>query len=185
MKTLTIAMLAFSATASVAQSEPPPDELVKRLTAVVRKECPDAQFEVDGNTFTAKRGTMMFTLHGRSMGGEIRSKTYQEEGPNYKGFMLKVSLQPGHAVTQAVTPQTLRGPYFPTYIDDPPTPDGENHYWVAFSYGSRLDKKLKTAILDAISRPNFPMKERAKADSQEEEAVPAGQSQSQPPAGAP
>lgn len=173
MKILTFAVLTFAATASVGRSEPPPDELVNRLTAVICKECPDAEFEVADNAFTAKHGTMMFTLHGRSMGGAIRSKTHQEEGPNYKGFMLKVTLQQGREVHQAVTPQTLRGPYWKTYIDDPPTPDGENHYWAAFSYGSRLDQKLKTAIEEAISPTNFPTRERAKSDSEEEQAAPA------------
>jgi hypothetical protein len=44
---------------------------------------------------------------------------------------------------------------------------------VAFSYGSRLDKKLKVAIEEAISRTNFPTKERTKSDSEEEKAAPA------------
>jgi hypothetical protein len=173
MKILTFAVLMFAATASVGRSEPPPDELVNRLTAVIREECPDAEFEVAGNTFTAKHETMMFTLHNKSMTGAISPRTHQKEGPNYKGFLLKVTLEQGRRVNQAVTPQTLRGPYFPTYIDDPPTPDGKNQYWVAFSYGSRLDKKLKTAVEEAISRTNFPTKERAKSDSEEVKAAPA------------
>jgi hypothetical protein len=173
MKTLIMVVALVSAIASVGRPEPPPDELVNRLTAVIRKECPDAEFEVADNTFTAKHGTMMFTLHNKSMTGAISSRTHQKEGPNYKGFILKVTLEQGRRVNQVVTSQTLRGPYFPTYIDDPPTPDGKNQYWVTFSYGSRLDKKLKTAIEEAISRTNFPTKERAKSDSEEEKATPS------------
>lgn len=150
MRTSIVTALVLFAIASVARSEPPSDELVKRLTAVIREHCPDAKFKVEGNTFTAKHGTMMFTVHGRFMSGEIRPKAHQEEGPNFKGFLLTVTLEQGHRVNQAATPQTLRQPYWKTYINDPLTEDGENQYWIRFSYGSRLDEKLKKAILDAL-----------------------------------
>lgn len=108
MRTSILTVLVLFAIASVARSEPPSDELVKRLTAVIRQHCPDAQFKVEKNTFTAKHGTMTYTVHGSFMTGEISPKTYQEEGPNFKGFLLTVTLEQGHRVNQAVTPQTMR-----------------------------------------------------------------------------
>ena len=128
----------------------PPEELVKKLSDAILKHCPDAKIEVTKEAFLAKDGTMQFTVHGQSMTGEISRKTFQEEGPNYKGFMLRISLVDGKYRGQAGVPQTLNRPYYPIFIDAPATADGNQHYSVSFSYGSRLDRKLKQAILDAV-----------------------------------
>ena len=133
-------------------SELPPDKMIKTLTAVIRAYCPEAAIETGNNLFTAKYGTMMFTLHGKSMTGEITATTHQEEGPNFKGFVLMVSMEKGPYTGQAVIPHVLHGPYYPTFIDGPPTKDGTNHYRIVFSYGSRLDPKLKQAIFDALPK---------------------------------
>jgi hypothetical protein len=116
---------------------------------------PDAEFKREDNSFIAKHGTMIYTLHSRAKTGAVSENTYQKEGPNYKGFLLTVTWQHGAPVTQAQTPQTLEGPYFPTFINDPATEDGRNHYWVAFSYGKRLDLELKAAILEALPKARF------------------------------
>ena len=98
---------------------------------------------------------MMFTVHGRSMTGEVSRETYEEEGPNYKGFLLRVSLHEGVYSGQAAVPQTLQGPYYPTFIDAAATPDGKKYHSVSFSYGSRLEPKLKQAIMDTIPKTKF------------------------------
>ena len=150
MNTLMLMALALLATAPRGVTEPLPDDLVKRLGAAVRQHCPEAQIEVTETAFTAKYGTMMFTVHARNKTGEVQATTYQEEGPNFRGFLLSVSREEGAYRGAAVTPQTLQGPYFPTYVDAPPTEDSKGHYWIRFSYGSRLDPRLKEALLAAL-----------------------------------
>lgn len=130
----------------------PSEDVIKSLTETLQKHCPDAKFEVKNNEFIAKHGTMQFTVHGHSMTGEISRDTHQVEGPNFKGFLLRVSLQDGAYNGQADVPQTLKEPYFQTYIDAPATPDKKHYHWVSFSYGGRLDPKLKQAIFEAIPR---------------------------------
>lgn len=139
----------------VSRAGDPTDDVIRVLAETLRRQCPEAKIDVTDNGMVAKQGTMMFTLHGRYMTGEIRSQTHQEEGPNFKGFLLKISLHEGDYDGQAVVPQTLHGPYFPIFIDAPMTADGKRHYWVSFSYGSRLDEELKKAILGAIPRTKF------------------------------
>jgi hypothetical protein len=56
---------------------------------------------------------------------------------------------------QAMVPQELHGPYYPTFINAPPTEDGGNHYWISFSYGSRLGPGLKQAIFDALPKQDL------------------------------
>jgi hypothetical protein len=154
MKTLLLSAAALFAAIGVCRSEPPPDQLVKTLMVIIREHCPDATITTN-DIFTAKHGTMMFTLHGGLMTGEISPKTYQEEGPNFKGFLLTVGVEKGRYGGQAVVPQELRRPYFSTYISAPATEDGKNHYWIRFSYGGLLDPKLKQAIFAALPGGKF------------------------------
>jgi len=151
--TTTIMLLAV---VSAAVGAPPPEDMVKALSDTIRKKCPEAKIEVTTGAFVAKHGTMMFTLHSTAKSGEISSQTYQQEGPNFKGFILRVALEDGKYGGAAKVPQTLQDSYFPTFIDTPATDDGKKHYQVHFSYGSRLDPELKNAILEAIPKTQLP-----------------------------
>jgi hypothetical protein len=131
-------------------AEPPPEPLVKKLTDIIRSHCADAEIGVTNDVFRAKYGTMMFTLHTRQKTGEVSTNTYREEGPNFKGFLLTVTLEKGGYQGAAVVPQELHGPYFPTFLNAPRAEDGQHHYLIHFAYGSRLDPKLKAAILEAL-----------------------------------
>lgn len=150
----TVAMVLV--TASLGYAAAPPDALVRSLTTVIRKHCPDAEIEMIDQTFVAKSGTMKFTVHARSKTGEIFPRTHEDEGPNFKGFLLRVSMHPGPYEGAAVVPQTLQGPYYPTFIDASPTSTGDGYLWVSFAYGSRLDAELKQALLEALPRMRFP-----------------------------
>jgi len=156
MRQVILAIAAVLMTASVGYAAPPPESLVRSLTATIRKHCPDAEIEVSEQGLVAKSGTMTFAVHSRSKTGEISPKTHEEEGPNFKGFLLRVSMQAGPYEGAAVVPQTLQGPYFPTFIDAVPTPTSDGHFWVNFSYGSRLDADLKQALLETIPQKRFP-----------------------------
>lgn len=178
MKTLPIALLVFATTALNGNADQLPEELVKKLRAAIEEHCPDAQIEVTESGFTAKHGTMMFTLHSKSKTGEVYPQTYQEEGPNFKGFLLRVSIQKGPYQGAAVIPQTLQGPYFPTFIDAPATDDGRNYYWVMFSVGSRLDEKTRDALFDAIPKtklqPGDPANGSKPLRSEPDQTTPTG-----------
>lgn len=155
MMRLILSVALLVATGAASSKDAPPDELVKKLTGVIREYCPDASILVTNGLFRATYGTMMFTLHGRQKDGEILTETHQQEGPNFKGFLLGVSVEKGPYGGQAVVPQELHGPYFASFIDGPATEDGKNHYWIVFSYGSRLDPRLKQAIFAALPRRKF------------------------------
>ena len=151
-----ISVLVLAALATPAGAAPPPEELVQKLSGAIRKHCPEAVIEVTGDGFAAKHGTMTYTLHGRSKTGEVSAETYPQEGPNYKGFMLSVALRDGGYEGAAKVPQTLQGPYFPTFLDAVPVDAGKKHYYIHFSYGNRIDRELMKAIVDAIPRSRLP-----------------------------
>jgi hypothetical protein len=147
---IAIMMVLFIAGGSMAA--PPPDDMIKKLTQTIKKLCPESTIEVTKDAFTAKHGTIVYTLHSRSKTGEVYPQTYQQEGPNFKGFMLNVSLQEGQYGGAAAVPQILQGPYFPTFLDAVPVEEGKKHYMVHFSYGSRLDPELMKAIYNVIPK---------------------------------
>ena len=130
----------------------PSEEMVKKLSEAILKHCPDAKIEVTKDAFVAKDGTMMLTLHRRGKAGEVYRETYSEEGPNHKGFLLRVSLNGGAYSGAAAIPQTFQEPYFQRFFTATPTDGGKKHFLIDFSYGSRLDPELKQAILEAIPK---------------------------------
>lgn len=127
-----------------------PKELVDKVTAIVRKHYPEAKINLTNQIFQASHGTMVFTVHGHEMTGEVQRTPHQEEGPNLKGFLLRISVAEGRYQGQAGVPQTLPGPYYPTYIDAPPMDGGKSHYRISFSYGSRVDDGFKKAVFESL-----------------------------------
>jgi hypothetical protein len=140
--------------ASVAplSAAPPPQEIVDAVTKAIRAHCPDAVITVGKDGLTASHNTMTFTLHGRSMTGEISAKTHTEEGPNFKGFLLRLTLEDGSYQGQAAVPQTLQDPYWRTFLDAIPVPGANRHYWLSFAEGTRLDPELRKAIFAALPK---------------------------------
>lgn len=151
-------------------ARPPEPQLVQAITAAITNLCPEAKIETTAYAFTAKYSTMVYMVHSRSKTGEVYPQTHQEEGPGFRGFMLRVSLEDGKYEGAACVPATLQGPYYPTFIDAPSTDAETKHYQVHFSYGAKLDPKLKEAIFEVIPKTRF---------------QPAGGSYGAPAAGAP
>ena len=132
--------------------------LAERIANLVRKHYPDAAITQDNGKLTAKHGTMTFTIHRHWKTGEILEKTDQVEGPNFRGFMITISIENGKYEGQAVIPQTLNERYWVTYIDRPPTEDGKGHYVINFSYGSRLNRDFMKAVFEALPKSRMPTK---------------------------
>ena len=147
-----LATIALITSVSPAYAAPPSDEVVEKVTAAIRKHCPDATVQTTKQHFVAKFGTMTYTLHARGKAGEVFERTYQEEGPNWKGFVLTITLNEGNYEGAAAIPQTLQGPYFTTFIDATNLKGDRKHHFVCFAHGSRLDPDLKKAIMDSIPK---------------------------------
>ncbi len=94
--------------------------------------------------------TQTFKIHSGSMTGEFSKEAHDEIGPTYKGFVLFVDVQPEGEVNQAVTPQTLRRPYWQTYIQVTPVAGSDKQLYWGLSFGSRTDTNLLSQIRQAI-----------------------------------
>ncbi len=137
-----------------------PKELADRIQKIVRQHYPDVEITQKNGWLSAKHGTMIFTVHRHLKTGEILETTDRVEGPNAEGFVLSLSVQEGKYEGAAVVPQILGEPYWQTYIDRPKTEDGQGHYVINFSYGSRLDKDFMKTVFEALPKSKPPGKKR-------------------------
>jgi hypothetical protein len=80
------------------------------------------------------------------MTGKVSEKASERIGPDFDGFILWIQLQDAGFPIQASTPQTLREPYWNTYLDVRQL-NGTNKqiYW-GLSYWSMTDKKVLSEI---------------------------------------
>ena len=143
-------LVALISTACAADS--PLGEVDQSLTEIVRRYFPDAKIERAENAYIAKHGTMEFTVHNSSKTGEFSPQAGEEEGPNFKGFILDIRVNEGPYQGAAVVPQELRRPYWTTYITAERVPGKDKHYFIGFSYGGRLDPEFKAAIFTALKK---------------------------------
>ena len=87
-----------------------------------------------------------FLVHRHDMTGRIATNAVEETGPSYKGFVLRVDLQPLGEVNQAVIPQTLHEPYWETQLEVTVVSGTTNQIFTVLSYGSQTDNDLLQTI---------------------------------------
>lgn len=116
------------------------------LKPVLQKVEPKVRMEYRDTSLIVTHLPQTFKIHGSSKSGQINEQAHDEVGPSYKGFLLRVHLQPGGEVNQAVTPQTVRNPYWLTDLDVTPLAGTDKQIYWALSYGSRADTELLEKI---------------------------------------
>ena len=96
--------------------------------------------------------TQKFKIHGRTKAGKISEETHDEVGPSHLGLILRVHLQRKGEINQAVTPQTIREPYWQTDLNVTRLAGSDQQLFWSLSYGSRTDEKTLDAIRKAIEK---------------------------------
>ncbi len=87
-----------------------------------------------------------YKIHGRSKTGEVSTNVYDQVGPSFRGFVLRVHLQDKGVVNQAGTPQTIREPYWVMDLDVTPIASTDKQIYWALSYCGRTDTNILTKI---------------------------------------
>lgn len=131
----------------LADDEKPDPRLEKVLTQLkpVLKQIDskvDVEFTNQGHSLVIKYLPQTFKIHGVSKGGEISAQAHDEVEPSYKGFVLNIHLQEKGNINQAVTPQTLKRPYWQTDLDVTELATTDRQIYWALSYGGRTDQEL-------------------------------------------
>ncbi|MBP7864946.1 MAG: hypothetical protein KA419_03270 [Acidobacteria bacterium] len=119
------------------------------VAETVRRVAPDAAVEVREDGLTARRHTLVFTVHRQAKTGEFLPQTDRVEGPNVGGFLLTLTRGEGPCEGPSVMPQTLYRRYWETWLDRVPAADGRGCWSVALACGARLDPEVRKALIDA------------------------------------
>lgn len=91
-----------------------------------------------------------FKTHAPSMTGEFAEEAREEVGPAAKGFILAAEIQKKGEVNQAVVPQTLRRPYWDSYVQVTPVSGSDLQIYWSLSYGLSADADLLARIRQAV-----------------------------------
>jgi len=117
------------------------------LEALIRRHYPAAEISVTATAFSASAGTMPFTLHRIYRDASISRETYRAVGPGRDGFALQVSYSTGRYTGPLATPQTLREPYWSTFVNEVAAAGDSSHLWVSCSYGAGVKKEFHERLL--------------------------------------
>jgi len=127
------------------------DQVVVALQPAIATLSPSPDIKTNGPAaLTVSYRAQTFKIHGASMTGEFAKEAHDEIGPTFKGFVLFVDVQPKGEVNQAGTPQTLREPYWQTYLQVTPLAGSDKQLYWGLSYGSRTDTNLLAHIRGTI-----------------------------------
>lgn len=132
------------------------DPVLKRTMAVLEpilgqlEPKAEVSYENTGTVLIVRYLAQAYKVHGRMMTGEILTKTHDEIGPSFKGFVLEVGVQARGEANQAVTPQTVRQPYWMTDLDVTPVEGTNRQIKWGLSYGTRTNADLLSRIRTAL-----------------------------------
>jgi len=126
----------------------------KALIPIFEEVEPGIKIEFRDQTLTVNHVTQKFKIHARNKRGDFSETAHEEIGPSSTGFILKAQLRPRGEVYQAVTPQTIREPYWVTDLDVTSIGKTDKQILWSLSYGSRADKELLDKIRQALKGLN-------------------------------
>ena len=133
------------------------ESINKEIMNVVKKYYPKAKLEFKNGGIQISHDTMIFTVHGAMMTGNYYEQTRKEEGPQGRGFLLFIKVVEGPYQRQAVVPQTLRKPYWKTYINAPQTKNKKNYYWINLKFGHLIKKDFMKELFSILPQSKNPL----------------------------
>ena len=153
-KALILLVLGMVRSVALGAGGPAPElvRVIDGLQPVVAALLPKPEVKMNGDSsLMISYQAQTFKVHSNLMTGEFSRETHDEIGPAAKGFVLFVDVQPKGEVNQAMTPQTLRRPYWQTYIEVTPIAGSDKQLYWSLSFGSHTDSNLLSQIRKALN----------------------------------
>ncbi|MCP4899479.1 MAG: hypothetical protein GY906_21140 [bacterium] len=150
---ITVLVLSFMSAGSLPAAEathPVVTSLSVQLLPIVRTAYPNSDIAFESDRMTASANTRSFTVHGGSKIGKWSTEPHIEKGPSFEGFILTIAVHDGPYRGAAVIPQTLKRPYWRTFLDAAEILDEDRHITVHFSYGARVTRELLQAATSIL-----------------------------------
>ncbi|HLZ53090.1 MAG TPA: hypothetical protein VKS19_01295 [Verrucomicrobiae bacterium] len=104
----------------------------------------------NGPTLIVQYEVRKFMVYSPYMTGGWSTNAFEEIGPEAKGFVLTINIEKLGEPEQLVTPQTMREPYWETYLAITPIAGTTNQAYWALSCGARADPALQERIKQAV-----------------------------------
>lgn len=131
----------------------PLTQVADGLSKIAAQMTPVATVLQDGRAVTMSYKTRTFMVHNTDKLGRHSEKAHETVGPETDGLIVEITLQDGRYDGAAKIPQTLRRPYWYTFVNAYPIAEGKQHLHVNISYDSKTDRETITKIqmmLDAM-----------------------------------
>lgn len=148
------ALLMLLSSADAADTKPAPElkSVTDNLDSVFKELDPKPTIQVmnQGTSLEIRYLPQTFKIHGKTKSGEILAEATDQIGPSHKGFVIHIHLQKKSEVNQAVTPQTIREPYWNTNLDITALDKTDKQIYWALSYGSRTPDTLLKSIRESL-----------------------------------
>ena len=135
-----------------------------QLKAVLSNLGNEVSFKsLDSELFEVSYHTRKFMVHSGSRIGKFSEDIFERVGPDNDGFLLKVYLQDKGTPIQANTPQTIKEPYWNTYLDVTQLTGTDKQIYWGLSYWSHTDQIILSQIKETLwkldkSRNNVSLK---------------------------
>jgi hypothetical protein len=133
-------------------------ELEPILLKVMQQAQPQATLAYTEGELVGQYQTQKFMVHTIYKTGAISEQSREELGPNFQGFLLKLTVQKAAYQGAADWPYGVwHRIYWDTYINEYQLPDKTGYLRLELSYGARSDTKLLSDVRRAIANYATPL----------------------------
>jgi hypothetical protein len=146
---------------ALAQPQPAVAEpVLLQLRTELERELADLQpapvFEVrkssGGRSLVVRYRTRDYIVYPRAKTGRFGDTLERHEGPDHDGVLIRAHVQPAGEANQALPPQTVRQPYWSTFLNAYPVPGTGKQVYLALSFQGPDDRPLLRKIRGAAER---------------------------------
>lgn len=150
-----IAFIAIGAASVPAGETPPALRLAEQaiqpaLSGLAPKPIVKREHGEGGPVLVIQYEPRKFQVYSSDMTGQWSTNAREEIGPKANGFVLTLNIEKLGEPEQRTTPQTVREPYWETFLDLTPIAGTTNQVYWALSSGPRTDRALLERLKQAV-----------------------------------
>lgn len=155
-----LALSAVMLPALAGQQAPPADPALIRLQTELTQQLGELQPPVvweiprsgNGQSLVVRYRTREYMVYPRAKTGRFGETLERQEGPDHDGLLIRAHVQPSGEVNQAVVPQTIREPYWTTFLNVYPVRGTGKQIYLALSFQGAEDSPLVRKAKQAAER---------------------------------
>lgn len=124
-------------------------QLEQRLKDYLKTTCPEAKVTLADDELVAQYRTMKFMVHPERRDGTYLEKAEEVQGPNRRGFLLRVTMRKEKYTGPLVIPQEFWRTYWYTYFSEVPVNEG-GYVWVQLCHHLGKNDQLLVGMKEIL-----------------------------------